>query len=125
MNQENLSRRERQIMDILYRQSPLTAKEVLENMSDAPTYTTVRSLLRVLEEKGHIHHQKSGRQFVYEPINSKEKVRNKTLKHTLKTFFGGSISQAVATFINDPESDLSEDELKELSELIEKAKQKE
>lgn len=124
MNQKNLSRRERQIMDILYEHQQLSAKEVMEKMEDAPGYATVRSLLRILEGKGHLKHHKSGRKFVYQPTQQKEMVQHNSLKHTLKTFFGGSITQAVATFINDPESKLSEKELDELSELIEQAKQK-
>ncbi|MEM9888058.1 MAG: BlaI/MecI/CopY family transcriptional regulator [Bacteroidota bacterium] len=122
MKQNQLSRRERQIMDILYEHQQLTAKVVMEKMEDAPAYATVRSLLRILEEKGHVQHSKTGRQFVYEPTKAREQVQHKSLKHTLKTFFGGSLSQAVATFINDPESKLSEAELDELSDLIEKAK---
>ncbi len=121
MKQENLSRRERQIMDLLYEGGKLSAREVMERMSDAPSYATVRSILRILEDKGHVQHEKSGRQFIYTP---REDVRDKSLRHTLKTFFGGSISQAVATFINDPESELTHEELDELSDLIEQAKKK-
>lgn len=125
MKQAGLSRRERQIMDLLYANGKLSARAVLEKISDPPTYATVRSLLRILEEKGQVQHEKVGRQFIYEPVTKAEGIRDKSLRHTLKTFFGGSISKAVATFIDDPESELSETELEELSKIIAAAKRKE
>lgn len=120
----NLSRRERQIMDLIFEHGELTAQQVMDKMPDAPAYATVRSLLRILEEKGHLVHYKSGRQFVYKSATSTEKVRKKSLSHVLKTFFGGSITEAVATFINDSDSNLSKDELDELAAIIKAAKEK-
>lgn len=117
-----LSKRERQIMDLIYKNGDMTAKAVMENMADAPVYATVRSLLRILEEKGHLQHYKKGKQFVYQAVAEPEKVGRNSLKHLLQTFFKGSITEAVATFINDPESNLSEQELDELDELIKKAR---
>jgi len=119
-----LSRRERQIMDLIFEHGELTAQQVMEQMPDAPGYATVRSLLRILKEKGHLVHYKSGRQFVYKSATSTEKVRKKSLSHVLKTFFGGSLSEAVATFINDSDSDLTNAELDELEAIIKAAKQK-
>ena len=124
MNQQQLSRRERQIMDILFEHQELTAKDVMVKMEDAPGYATVRSLLRILLEKGHLKHRKEGRHFIYSPTTQPEKVRDKSLKHLLKTFFGGSITEAVATFINDPETKLSESDLKELENIVKQAKKK-
>src|SRR5690606_13987754 len=92
-----LSRREREIMDLIFQHKVMTAQEVQDAMEDPPTYATVRSLLRILEEKGHLTHSKSGRQFVYSHVVETEKVKHQRLKHLLRTFFGGSISEAVAT----------------------------
>lgn len=118
-----LSKREQQIMDLLYEHGPMTAQQVTEGLADAPSYTTVRTLLRRLEEtKKQIKHTKSGRQYVYEPLESPSKLKKLNLKHVLKTFFRGSISEAVATFLSDPDTQLTEEELNELEELIKKAK---
>lgn len=119
-----LSRRERQIMDLLYANKQMSAQDVTDQLPDAPSYTTVRTLMRILEEKGHLKHHKSGRQFIYEPTKAPEKVRQSSLQHLLKTFFSGSITQAVATFIDHPENKLSEEELKELESIVKKAKKK-
>ncbi len=120
----NLSRRERQVMDLIFEHKQLTAQEVMEKMADPPGYATVRSILRILEEKGHLQHSKSGRQFVYTAIASTEKVRQKSLNHVLKTFFGGSLKEAVSTFLEQSDTDLSEEELDELTNIIEAAKKK-
>jgi predicted transcriptional regulator len=119
-----LSRRERQIMDLLYANQQMSAQDVTDQLSDAPSYTTVRTLMRILEDKGHLKHHKSGRQFIYQPTKAPEKVRQSSLQHLLKTFFSGSISEAVATFIDHPENKLSEAELKELEAIVKKAKKK-
>ncbi|MEL6926332.1 MAG: BlaI/MecI/CopY family transcriptional regulator, partial [Bacteroidota bacterium] len=79
MNQQQLSRRERQIMDIIFQHQELTAKDIMHKMEDAPGYATVRSLLRILVEKGHLKHRKEGRQFIYSPTTQPEKVRDKSL----------------------------------------------
>ncbi len=118
-----LSRRERQIMDLLFEHGSLTAQQVTDLLDDAPSYTTVRTLLRRLEEeKKYIQHTKLGRQFVYAPVSPKEQVRQRSLQHMLKTFFKGSISEAVATFLSDPDTQLTEEELAELENLINNAK---
>ncbi|MEM7104938.1 MAG: BlaI/MecI/CopY family transcriptional regulator [Bacteroidota bacterium] len=119
---KNLSRRERQIMELIYKNAKMTAFEVEEQLPDAPSYTTVRTLMRILEEKGHLKHTKSGRQYVYEPVSPPEKFKQHSLQHLLKTFFDGSITKAVATFIDHPDADLSEEDLAELEAIIKKAK---
>ena len=127
MNESNLphlSRRERQIMDVLFQNGPLTARAVTEKIADAPSYTTVRTLLRILEEKGHLTHSTKGRQFIYQTVIEPEKERGNRLSHILTTFFGGSITEAVATFIDQPDTNLSAEELEELESLIQKAKKK-
>lgn len=128
MSQENLpqlSRRERQIMDILFEHRSLSARAVTQLLPDAPSYTTVRTLLRILEEKGHLKHRTEGRQFIYETVIQPEKERGNRLQHILKTFFGGSISEAVATFMDESDTQLSKSEIAELEALVEKAKRAE
>lgn len=119
---QNLSRRERQIMDLLFKNGSMSARDVTDKLSDAPSYTTVRTLMRILEDKGHLSHDTVGRQYIYQTVVQPEKERNNRLNHILQTFFGGSISEAVATFINQPETNLSKEEIEELEELIKKAK---
>ncbi|PHN03668.1 BlaI/MecI/CopY family transcriptional regulator [Flavilitoribacter nigricans] len=119
-----LSRRERQIMDLFFQHGELSAQAVQEQLPDAPGYATVRSLLRILEEKGHLSHSKSGRQFIYRPVAGVEKVKHQRLNHLLRTFFGGSISEAVAAFIQDPDNDLRPEELEELDKIIREARDK-
>ena len=123
-NLEHLSKRERQIMDIIYRDGALNAQNIMERMADPPGYASVRKLLGILETKGHVKHTKSGRQYIYEATVSGKKVRKKSLNHLLRTFFKGSISEAVATFIDQSDQEISEEELDELAELIQKARKK-
>lgn len=117
-----LSRRERQIMDLFFQHGELSAQMVQDHLEDAPGYATVRSLLRILEDKGHLTHYKSGRQFIYRPAAGVEKVKHHRLRHLLRTFFSGSISEAVATFIQDPDNDLNPEELEELAKIIRQAR---
>ena len=121
---EHLSRRERQIMDLLFEHGEVSAQSVTELMEDAPSYTTVRTQLRILEEKGFVSHRKESRSFLYKPKISPEKLRHNRLSHVLKTFFQGSLTEAVATFVNHPDSTLSQEELDELTAIIEAAKKK-
>lgn len=118
-----LSRRERQIMDILYRLGSATAAEVQENIADAPSYSAVRALLRILEDKGHIRHAYDGPRYVYAPIVSRPAAQKSALKQIVKTFFDGSTSNAVAALLDMSASDLSESELNRLAKLVEQAKQ--
>ncbi len=124
-NFQNLSRRERQIMDLFFQHGPLSANQVTELLPDNPSNATVRTLLRILEDKGHLDHRKEGRQFVYFTITHHNQAGTSVFKNMLNTFFKGSISDAVANFINDPDTDISDEELNELEELVKKSREKE
>ncbi|HEX5060997.1 MAG TPA: BlaI/MecI/CopY family transcriptional regulator [Kofleriaceae bacterium] len=117
-----LTRREREIMDILYRRGRATAAEVLEDMANPPTYSAVRALLRILEDEGHIKHVQEGPRYVYLPAVARNDARKSALSHVVTTFFDGSIEQVVATLVESSRSKLSKDELERLAQLIEKAK---
>ena len=117
-----LTRREREIMDILYRRGRATAAEVLEDMTNPPTYSAVRALLRILEDEGHIKHVQDGPRYVYLPAVARSDARKSALSHVVTTFFDGSVEQVVATLVESSRSKLSRDELERLAQLIEKAK---
>ena len=117
-----LSRRERQIMDILYRQGKASASEVRESMADAPSYSAVRAMLRVLEEKGHVKHQAEGLKYVYVPTLARDKAKRKAVKHVMETFFNGSPEQIVAALLDVASTRLTREELDRMSRLIEDAK---
>ena len=121
----HLSRRERQIMDVVYAKGEATATDVLELIPNAPTRTAVRTLLRILEEKGHLKHVKRGREFVYRPTRQRERAGKSAFQRVLQTFFDGSLEKAVAAHLADPGSEISQDELQRLSSLIRQVKQKE
>ena len=120
-----LSRRERQIMDILYRQGKCSASEVREAMPHAPSYSAVRALLRILEEKGHLNHQEEGLKYVYTPTVARDKAKRSAVKHLLDTFFNGSPEQIMAALLDVSSTRLTRDELDRMSAMIEKAKEKE
>ena len=122
MTLAGLSRRERQIMDILYRQGKASANDVRDAMPDAPSYSAVRAMLRVLEEKGHIKHQEEGMKYVYAPVVAAGKAKRSAVKHVLETFFEGSAEQAVAALLDVSSSRLTREELDRMAALIEKAK---
>ena len=117
-----LSRRERQIVDILYRKGRATAAEVMEDLPGDPSYSTVRTQLRVLEEKGHVRHETDGVRYVYFPAAPRHTVRKSALRHLVDTFFDGSVEQAVAALLGAEGSRLSEEELERISELIARAR---
>src|SRR5689334_14687681 len=117
-----LSRRERQIMDILYRDGRATAAEVMSQLSGSPNYSTVRTQLRVLEEKGHVKHETEGTRFIYSPTVPRHAVRQPALKHLVDTFFGGSPEKVLTALIGNEGSRLSDEELDRLAQLIEKAR---
>ncbi|WP_145373912.1 BlaI/MecI/CopY family transcriptional regulator [Symmachiella dynata] len=121
--QAQLSRRERQIMDIVYRRGSATAAEIRAELADPPSYSTVRTLLRVLLEKGHLKHKQDGPRYVYSPTLSAEKARRSALKQVLTTFFDGSAEKAMATLIDMSSAKLSQQDLNQLAQLIEHAKQ--
>ena len=118
-----LSRRERQIMDIVYRLGEATAAEVMENLPDPPSYSAVRALLRILEEKSHLRHRQEGPRYVYVPTIPVDAAKQSALKHVLSTFFEGSVSQAVAALLDLSQDDLSDAELQRLARLIDQAHQ--
>ena len=118
----DLSRRERQIMDFLYRVGRATAAEVQEGLPDAPGYSAVRALLRILEQKGHIRHEEEGRAYVFMPLQRRDSARQSALSHLLKTFFDNSAEQAVAALLAIKGEKMSEAELERMSKLIEAAK---
>jgi BlaI family penicillinase repressor len=120
--QTQLSRRERQIMDIIYARGEASASEVVKDIPDPPTRTAVRTILRILEEKGHLKHTKKGRQFIYRPIRARRRAGQSAMQRVLKTFFDGSLENAVAAHITDPGAKLSPEELKRLEELIQQAR---
>ncbi len=117
-----LSRRERQIMDILYRLGSATAAEVQQNLAEAPSYSAVRALLRILEEKGHLKHAYDGPRYVYAPVVSRPVAQKSALKQIVKTFFDGSTSNAVAALLDMSGSDLLESELNRLAKIVEQAR---
>ena len=113
-----LSRREREIMDVIYRSGRATAAEVLDQLADPPSYSTVRALLRVLEEKGHLRHEEDGPRYVFVPTVPRERARASALRQLLHTFFDGSTEQAVAALLDLSSTRLSDAELARLSQLI-------
>jgi predicted transcriptional regulator len=123
--ERNLSRRERQIMDVIYASGSATAAEVHAALPDPPSKTAVRTLLRILETKGHLSHFEDGPRFVYRAVRSRERVGRSSLKRVLDTFFGGSLERAVAAHLTDSAVELSAEELKKLSQLINQARKKE
>ena len=121
-SQKNLRRRERQIMDIIYRKGQATAAEVMENLPDPPGYSAVRAMLKILEDKGHLRHKQQGPRYVFLPKVSREKAKRSAVKHLLQTFFDGSAASAVATLLDVSRSDLSNADLDRLNNLISQAK---
>jgi len=120
-----LSRRERQIMDIIYRMGRATVGEVMERLTGEPAYSTVRAQLRVLEEKGHLRHEEHGLRYVYLPKVPRHMVRQSALRHVVDTFFEGSAGKAVAALLGKEGFKISADELARISKLIEEAKKEE
>jgi predicted transcriptional regulator len=121
----SLSRRERQIMEIIYARGEATASDVLEALPDPPTRTAVRTFLRILEEKGHARHVKRGREFVFQPIRQREKAGQSALHNLLHTFFDGSMEKAVASHLSDPQAAITPEERERLLGIIHQAKTKE
>ena len=113
----DLSRRERQIMDIVYRMNEVTAAEVMDNLPDAPGYSAVRAMLRILVDRGYLQHRSEGNRYVYSATVPREEAQSSALERVVTTFFDNSVTDAVAALINMSEQ-LSEEELNRLSELI-------
>jgi predicted transcriptional regulator len=120
--QTSLSRRERQIMDIIYQLKEATVAQVLERLPNPPSYSAVRALLRVLENKGHLCHIQDGPRYVFSPTLSRETARQTALQHLRKTFFNGSTEEIVAALLDISEDALSDEDYHRLLGLIEKAR---
>lgn len=117
-----LSRRERQIMEILYQRGKASASDVKEAMPDAPGYSAVRAMLRVLEEKGHVRHESEGLKYVYVPVVNRDKAKRSAVKHLMDTFFRDSPEQVVAALLDVSSKRLSRQELDRMAEMIDKAR---
>jgi predicted transcriptional regulator len=118
-----LSRRERQIMDLLYRLGRATAGEIMKALPGKPSDSTVRTQLRVLEAKGHVRHEEHGLRYVYMPVVPRRAVRRSALKHLVDTFFDGSAEKVVAALLGGEGRRLSDEELERSAELVERARQ--
>src|SRR6185295_6708039 len=118
----SLTRRERQIMDVLYRRGRATAAEVMAELTGEPNYSTVRTQLRVLEDNGHVRHEEEAGRYVYAPAVPRHAARKSALKHLVETFFDGSAEQVVAAVLGGEASRLSDEELDRVSALIDKAR---
>jgi predicted transcriptional regulator len=117
----HLSRRERQIMDVLYRHGRATAADVQSELPEPPSYSAVRAMLRILEAKGHARHEQDGPRYVYVPTPGRDKAKRSALKHLLNTFFEGSAEQVVAALLEVSGDELSEADLSRLRRLIDRA----
>ncbi len=120
----HLSRRERESMDIVYARGQASATHVLEDMPDLLTRASVRTMLRILEEKGHLRHKKKGREFIYQPTKARKRAGQSAMRRLLKTFFDDSLEKAVAAHMADPGAELSVSELKRLGELVRQVQKK-
>ena len=120
---QGLSRRERQIMDVLYKRHRATAAEIHQSLPDPPSYSAVRAKLRVLEEKGHVKHQEEALRYVYVPTLAPDRARRSALRHMVDTFFNGSVEQVVAALVDRSAVNVSKDELDRMSAMIDKARQ--
>ncbi len=120
-----LSRRERQVMDIVYAGGQATAAEIHDALSDPPTFSATRAVIRTLEEKGHIRHEEQGLRYVYLPVVPVEKARKSALRHMLSTFFEGSPARLMAELLDQRSAGISDAELAELEALVRKARERE
>src|SRR5919197_5624422 len=118
----DLSRRERQILDILYKNGRATAAEVQAALPEPPSYSAVRALLRILEEKGHVRHQQDGPRYVYVPTIARDNAKRSAMRHVLQTFFDGSAEQAISALLDDASTKMSDAELDRLARLIDQAR---
>jgi predicted transcriptional regulator len=118
-----LSRRERQVMDILHRRAEATVAEIMEELPDPPTYSAVRSVLRILGEKDLIRYKEDGPRYVYYPTQATETARDDVLAHVVRTYFAGSPEQAVTALLRMSDVDMSDDEIERLRKTIRRARQ--
>ncbi len=120
--EQELSRRERQIMDAIYAASAATAAELVETLPGNPSNSTVRTLLRILVEKGHLRQKHDGQRYIYRPKRSRPKAAQSALQRVVRTFFDGSVEQTVEGLLQSPDIELGEDELDRLHQMIEKTR---
>jgi predicted transcriptional regulator len=120
----DLSRRERQVMDILYRDGKATVADVLAGLPDPPSYSAVRAMLRILEEKGHVHHEQDGPRYVFVPTVKRDSAQRSALRHVVNTFFDGSAAQVMAALFELSARELDADELAQMRRLVDKAKRR-
>jgi len=118
----DLSRRERQIMDVIYARGSASVRDVMDSMPDPPGYSAVRAMLRILEEKGHLEHREDGPRYVYVPVVPREEARASALRRLLGTFFDGSTERAFAALLDLSSAELGQDELDRLAVMIEEAR---
>lgn len=118
----NLSRRERQIMDIVYKLGQATAAQVMEQLPDPPSYSSVRATLRILEDKGHLKHDELGPRYLFSPVVARETARSSALKHLMQTFFDNSAESVVATLMDLKTSQMTDEEYERLARLIEESR---
>ena len=121
-NHQDLSRRDRQILEILYQRGQATPADVQNALPEPPSYSAVRALLRILEEKGHARHQQDGPRYIYLPTVARENAKRSAMRHMLRTFFDGSAEQAISALLDDASTKLSSAELDRLARLIEDAR---
>ena len=124
MKENQLSKRERQIMDVVYSLGSATATQVLKHLENPPSLSSVRTFLTILERRGHLRHEKAGKKYVYEPTVLRQNVGKSALKRVLDVFFAGSLESAVTAHLLDPKTEVSKEELKRLSAIIGQAKKR-
>jgi predicted transcriptional regulator len=122
MQKPALTRREREIMDIVYRRGRATAQEVLADLAEPPSYSAVRALMRLLEERGHLKHKSEGTRYVYSPAVSRGEARRKALSHLVSTFFDGSVEQTMLALVESSHARLEPEELDRLAEIVDRAR---
>lgn len=122
MFQSGLSRREREILEILYQRGRASAADVQSALSEAPSYSAVRAMMRILEEKGHVKHESEGLKYVYVPVVNRDKAKRSAVKHLVETFFRDSPEQVVAALLDVSAKKLTRDDLDRMAEMIERAK---
>ena len=118
----HLSRRERQIMDVIYARGHATAMEIIQEVPDPPSYSAIRALLAILERKGHVKHTRDGAKFVYAPIRARHHAARSAVKRLLQTFFEGSAEKAMAALLDSADAKFSDEELQRMSKLIDTAR---
>lgn len=124
MKENQLSKRERQIMDVIYSLGSATAIQVLEHLENPPSRSSVRTFLTILENRGHLRHRKVGKEYVYEPTQPRQNVGKSALRRVLDVFFAGSLENAVTAHLLDPETEVTQEELKRLSAIIAQTKKR-